>query len=65
MLTKGDHVIPVPGTRSVEHFRELIAAVDVHLDADMLAAIDTALPAGWAHGDRYSAEQWNGIERYF
>ena len=65
MLTRGDNIIPVPGTRSVEHFRELIAAVDVHLDADMLAAIDTALPAGWAHGDRYSAEQWNGIERYF
>lgn len=64
VLTRGDHVIPIPGTRSLGHFRELIAAADVRLDAEALAAIDAVLPAGWAHGDRYSAKQWNGVERY-
>ena len=32
--------------------------------ADALAAIDAALPVGWAHGDRYSDAQWVGPEKY-
>ena len=29
-----------------------------------LEQIETVLPIGWAHGDRYSREQWDGPERY-
>ena len=29
-----------------------------------LARIDAILPAGWAHGDRYTHAQWVGPERY-
>jgi aryl-alcohol dehydrogenase-like predicted oxidoreductase len=64
LLHQGDHVLPIPGTRSVAHFKELIAAADVMLSPDDLAAIDAVLPVGWAHGDRYAASQWRGIERY-
>ena len=64
LLHQGDHVLPIPGTRSVAHFKELIAAAELSLSRDELAAIDEILPVGWAHGDRYAASQWKGIERY-
>lgn len=63
-LAQGDHVIPIPGTRSVNHFRELLAGCDVTLASDDIARIEGVLPIGWAHGDRYSADQWVGPERY-
>jgi len=34
------------------------------LSADDMARIETVLPIGWAHGDRYSDGQWVGPERY-
>ncbi|MFT6674172.1 MAG: aryl-alcohol dehydrogenase-like predicted oxidoreductase [Sulfitobacter sp.] len=63
-LAQGEHVIPIPGTRSIRHFAQLLEAVQKPLDAAALAAIDAVLPIGWAHGDRYSAAQWGGPERY-
>ena len=63
-LAQGDHVIPIPGTRSVAHFRELLAGVDLELSVGDLARIAEVLPIGWAHGDRYSDAQWVGPERY-
>ncbi|WP_424985687.1 aldo/keto reductase [Microbulbifer sp. S227A] len=64
VLTRGDHVVPIPGTRSVAHLAELAAGAELRLSDSDLARIDTVLPVGWAHGDRYSAEQWVGPERY-
>ena len=64
VMAQGDHVIPIPGTRSVDHFAELLEAADRTLSEDDLRAIEGVLPIGWAHGDRYSAVQWNGPERY-
>lgn len=64
LLHRGDHVIPIPGTRSVEHFRELVAGCDLDLSAEDMARIEAVLPVGWAHGDRYNADQWIGPERF-
>ena len=64
LLHRGDHVIPIPGTRSVEHFRELVAGCDLDLSAEDMARIEQVLPVGWAHGDRYNEGQWVGPERY-
>lgn len=64
LLAQGDHVIPIPGTRSVDHFRECVRGAELSLGADDLARIETALPVGWAHGDRYSLGQWVGPERF-
>lgn len=63
-LHRGDHILPIPGTRSVSHFKELLAGTQIALSAADMARIDAALPVGWAHGDRYSDAQWNGPERY-
>jgi aryl-alcohol dehydrogenase-like predicted oxidoreductase len=64
VLAQGDHVIPIPGTRSLTHFAQLLEGAERALTPDELAAIARILPVGWAHGDRYSAAQWNGPERY-
>lgn len=64
LLSRGPHVIPIPGSRSVAHFRECVAGAELTLSATDLARIEAALPVGWAHGDRYSDEQWHGPERY-
>ncbi len=64
LLHQGKQIIPIPGTRSVTHFRELATGMNLSLSSDDLAAIDKVLPVGWAHGDRYTADQWIGPERY-
>lgn len=64
LLHQGDHVIPIPGTRSPDHLAELAAGTGLKLSASDLDAIARALPLGWAHGDRYSVGQWNGPEKY-
>ncbi len=64
LLRQGDHVIPIPGTRSSAHLRELAAGADLALSDPDIKAIETVLPVGWCHGDRYSDAQWHGPERF-
>ncbi len=64
LLSRGAHVLPIPGTRSVAHFHEALRGAEIVLTAEDLARIDAVLPVGWAHGDRYDAVQWAGLERF-
>lgn len=64
LLTRGPHVIPIPATRSVHNLRECVDRANLTLSQADLDCIDQVLPVGWAHGDRYSEEQWIGPERY-
>lgn len=64
LLGRGEHVIPIPGTRNIEHFQECIAGANLTLSDVDFERIEAVLPVGWAHGDRYSEEQWIGPERY-
>ncbi|EPX79688.1 aldo/keto reductase [Salipiger mucosus] len=64
LLARSGSTIPIPGTRSVEHFRELLAGAEMTLGADDMARIEAVLSVGWCHGDRYTAAQWVGPERY-
>ncbi|MDC0213999.1 aldo/keto reductase [Gammaproteobacteria bacterium] len=64
LLAKGDHVLPIPGTRSVNHLNELAKGVDLTLSESDIETIERVLPIGWCHGDRYAAGQWSGPEKY-
>ena len=64
VLDRGDHLIPIPGTRSAKHLSEWASACEIQLTDEDRAEIDRLLPVGFAHGDRYSNEQIVGIERY-
>lgn len=64
VLAQGEHVIAIPGTRSVSHFKELLQGTQRALTPADLARIEAILPVGWAYGDRYTDDQWIGPERY-
>ena len=64
VLDQGDHLIPIPGTRSREHLSEWAGACEIQFTNEDRAEIDRLLPVGFGHGDRYSDEQIVGIERY-
>ena len=64
LLSQGEHVIPIPGTRSVEHLKELAAGMEFDMTDKIKSEIEDILPLGWAYGDRYSEAQWIGPERY-
>jgi len=64
LLHQGEHILPIPGTRSTEHLLELAKGAEMTLSVSDLEAINKQLPIGWAHGDRYSIAQWIGPEKY-
>lgn len=63
-LSRGEHLVPIPGTRSADHLADCVAAATFNMNNETMAAIEACLPIGWAHGDRYSREQWIGVEGY-
>jgi len=64
LIHQGSQVLPIPGTRSIAHLKELAKGADLKLSGDDLSTIKKLLPVGWAHGDRYSLQQWVGPEKY-
>ena len=64
LLAQGQTIIPIPGTRSIEHLRQLATGVTMDASPEVIEKIEQALPVGWAHGDRYSDAQWIGPESY-
>ncbi|MDR6973752.1 aryl-alcohol dehydrogenase-like predicted oxidoreductase [Streptomyces sp. 3330] len=55
VLAQGEDIVPLVGARTRERLAESLGALDVVLEAADLAAIEDAVPAGAAAGDRYSA----------
>lgn len=53
VLSRGDDVVPIPGTKDSVRLKENVAALDITLTADELALLDTAAPPGSVVGDRY------------
>ncbi|MBY5973867.1 aldo/keto reductase [Ferrimonas balearica] len=64
VMAQGDHVIPIPGTRTAAHLREWLDAERIELGPQEMAEIAEILPVGWAWGDRYGDQQTVAIERY-
>ena len=56
VLAQGSDVVAIPGTKHVAYLEENLAAAEVHLGEDDLAAIDDVAPTGVAAGERYTAE---------
>jgi len=53
LLAQGEHIVPIPGTTSVARLEENLAAAEIELSADDLAAIEAIAPRGVAAGARY------------
>ena len=54
LLAQGDDVVPIPGVKRRLTMEDSVAAVDVTLTEDDLAALDTASPRGSTAGPRYA-----------
>jgi aryl-alcohol dehydrogenase-like predicted oxidoreductase len=63
-LANAPQIVPIPGTRDAGHLEDCAAAAEIGLTAAELAEIERALPAGFAAGERYSEQQWVGIQKY-
>ena len=64
VLHQGDHLIPIPGTRTPDHLAINTAGADIKLTAQNLAEIEEILPVGFAHGNRYSEAAQASVEIY-
>ncbi len=52
---RGDDIVPIPGTKRVRYVEENIASLDLMLDAEDVAALEAAAPAGATAGERYAS----------
>jgi len=57
VASRGEDIVPLVGARRRERLAEALGALDVTLTPADLAAIEAAVPAGSAAGDRYAAAQ--------
>ena len=62
LLHKGEDLIPIPGTTSVAHLLEDLAAVDVKLSADLIARLETLINERTVAGDRYNAQSNSEVD---
>ncbi|GAA2580250.1 aldo/keto reductase [Streptomyces roseoviolaceus] len=62
VLSRGEDIVPLIGARSRDRLTEALGALDVTLDTADLTAIEEAVPAGAAAGDRYPAAQMAHLE---
>jgi len=53
-LSRGDDIVPIPGTKQVRYVEENARARDVELTDEDLARLDDVAPVGAAAGERYA-----------
>ncbi|ABD68057.1 aldo/keto reductase [Rhodoferax ferrireducens T118] len=56
LLHRGEHIIPIPGTTSVAHLAEDLAAVDLRLSPAVMARLDALINQKNVVGSRYNAQ---------
>ncbi len=54
VMSRGDDVVPIPGTKRVKYLEENAAAADVVLSVADGEALDAVFPIGATSGDRYA-----------
>ena len=54
VLSRGEDVVPIPGTKRRKYLEENSAATDIRLDDEELQRLDEAFPPGAAAGERYA-----------
>ena len=68
VLSRGDHIVPIPGTTSIAHLDEDLATLSRDWPDDLMAAMDRLFPYDAPSGPRYArdaqaqvtTETWDG-----
>ncbi len=63
LLHKGDDIVPIPGTKRRTYLEENVAAADIRLTHDEMAALDAALAPEKVAGPRYNPKQAATVDR--
>jgi aryl-alcohol dehydrogenase-like predicted oxidoreductase len=62
-LAKGEHIVPIPGTKRRKYLEDNLGADAVKLTPDEVAKIDAIFPLGSAAGDRYPESMMSSVGR--
>ncbi len=57
VLSRGDHVVPIPGTTSIAHLRDDVGALGLRLPAEILARAGALIGPSTVSGERYNGAQ--------
>jgi aryl-alcohol dehydrogenase-like predicted oxidoreductase len=63
VLSRGDDIVPIPGTKRRSYLDENLAAAELRLSEEELAQIDAIAPIGAAAGTRYAAAAMSSVNR--
>jgi aryl-alcohol dehydrogenase-like predicted oxidoreductase len=63
LLSRGDDIVPIPGTRHEEYLKENIRATEVKLTMKEIEVLESAFAPGTIKGERYSAEGMAGVNK--
>ncbi|WP_025689309.1 aldo/keto reductase [Paenibacillus zanthoxyli] len=63
LLSRGDDIVPIPGTKRRSYLEENAGALDVTLSKEELSRIDEAAPLGAAAGFRYPEASMKVIDK--
>jgi len=61
LLAQGDNIVPIPGTRRIQHLHDNLGALKVPLEDDDLAELNRILNAIPVIGERYTEEGMKGV----
>ena len=63
LLAQKPWIVPIPGTRNIDHLNENLGAINVQLTPKDLREVDTAFSKVEVHGGRMNAEQMRVVDQ--
>jgi aryl-alcohol dehydrogenase-like predicted oxidoreductase len=63
LLAQEPSIVPIPGTRNIDHLNENLEAINVPLTPADLREIDTAVSKITVHGGRMNEEQMKVVDQ--
>jgi len=63
LLSRGQDIFPIPGTKHVNRLEENVGALEVTLTPEEVARLDAAFPVGAAAGTRYPEQAMKAVHR--
>ncbi len=63
LLAQKPFIVPIPGTRSIDHLNENVGAINIHLMPTDLRELDAALSKLKVHGGRMNEEQMKVVDQ--
>jgi aryl-alcohol dehydrogenase-like predicted oxidoreductase len=63
VLAKGEHIVPIVGTKRRRYLEENVAASELKITPNDVERLDAAVPQGAAAGTRYPEAMMNLVNR--